>query len=65
MNCLMQQHAIRTVFDPMLLEGVGDKFCGALSSPHSSDDAPDRLAAMQQSVKWQTDRLRAQLHSAV
>lgn len=50
----MQQHTvfdINTVFDPMLLEGVEDKFCGALSSPHSSDDAPDRLAAMLQSVK--------------
>lgn len=45
-------------FDPMLLEGVGEgdtfsffifgsRFCG----PHSSDDAPDRLAAVQQSVK--------------
>lgn len=56
---------IHTVFDPMFLEGVGDKFCGVLISPHFSDDAPDRLAAMQQSVKWQTDRLSAQLHSAV
>lgn len=42
---------IHTVFDPMFLEGVGDKFCGVLISPHFSDDAPDRLAAMQQSVK--------------
>lgn len=42
---------IHTVFDPMFLEGVGDKFCGVLISPHFSDDAPNRLAAMQQSVK--------------
>lgn len=50
----MQQHTvlyIYTVFDPMFLEGVVDTLCGALSSSHSSDDAPDRLAAMQQSVK--------------
>lgn len=50
-----------SVFDPLPLEGVWDKFCRI----HPSDDAPDMLAAMQQSVKWQKDRLRAQLHRAV
>lgn len=37
--------------DPVLLEGVGDTSFVAISSPHPSHDAPDRLAAAQQSVK--------------
>lgn len=57
--CSMLHHAVLYIytcvffcfFDHIFLEGVGDEFGGALSSSYPSDDAPDRLAGIQQSVK--------------